>query len=177
MRTGWLSTTVCTRTPLRRHAGSRFSKPMLSSLKCSMLRITSSGSVSTNSLISPMMSSRQPTQTSGSKQTPSEFFLPGSVLSSGFRYENLSLDALPATMDWRAKGAVTPVKDQVMVKIKAAREDSWMMPSNSLSRTEALLWSPTTHILQLTASARLDPTVPQPSLALRMCLPTTRAPL
>ncbi|XP_037480318.1 senescence-specific cysteine protease SAG39-like [Triticum dicoccoides] len=34
------------------------------------------------------------------------------VLSSGFRYENLSLDALPAMMDWRAKGAVTPVKDQ-----------------------------------------------------------------
>ncbi|CAM0942899.1 unnamed protein product [Alopecurus aequalis] len=29
-----------------------------------------------------------------------------------FRYENVSLDALPATVDWSTKGAVTPVKDQ-----------------------------------------------------------------
>nr|CAB3483999.1 unnamed protein product [Digitaria exilis] len=31
---------------------------------------------------------------------------------TGFRYENVSTDALPATVDWRAKGAVTPIKDQ-----------------------------------------------------------------
>ncbi|XP_006663940.1 senescence-specific cysteine protease SAG39-like [Oryza brachyantha] len=32
--------------------------------------------------------------------------------STGFRYENVSADALPASVDWRTKGAVTPVKDQ-----------------------------------------------------------------
>uniref|UniRef100_A0A453AEB9 Uncharacterized protein n=1 Tax=Aegilops tauschii subsp. strangulata TaxID=200361 RepID=A0A453AEB9_AEGTS len=31
---------------------------------------------------------------------------------SGFKYDNLCFDALPATMDWRAKGAITPIKDQ-----------------------------------------------------------------
>ncbi|KAJ6766960.1 CYSTEINE PROTEASE FAMILY C1-RELATED [Salix purpurea] len=35
---------------------------------------------------------------------------PSKVVSSSFRYENLS--AMPPSMDWRKAGAVTPVKDQ-----------------------------------------------------------------
>lgn len=33
-------------------------------------------------------------------------------IPTGFRYENVSADALPTTIDWRTKGAVTPIKDQ-----------------------------------------------------------------
>lgn len=40
-------------------------------------------------------------------------FNPNSMrLPTGFRYENVSLNALPATVDWRTKGAVTTIKDQ-----------------------------------------------------------------
>jgi KDEL-tailed cysteine endopeptidase len=40
-------------------------------------------------------------------------FIPNKMkVATRFRYENMSLDALPATVDWRTKGAVTPVKDQ-----------------------------------------------------------------
>lgn len=35
-----------------------------------------------------------------------------SSLKRSFKYENVSLAAVPATMDWRKLGAVTPVKDQ-----------------------------------------------------------------
>ncbi|TVU07258.1 hypothetical protein EJB05_47306, partial [Eragrostis curvula] len=31
---------------------------------------------------------------------------------TGFKYENVSTDALPVTMDWRNQGAVTPIKNQ-----------------------------------------------------------------
>jgi C1A family cysteine protease len=40
-------------------------------------------------------------------------FKPSPVkIPTGFRYENVSINALPATIDWRTKGAVTPIKDQ-----------------------------------------------------------------
>ncbi|BAF29576.2 Os12g0273800 [Oryza sativa Japonica Group] len=36
----------------------------------------------------------------------------GVRVSTGFKYENVSADALPASVDWRTKGAVTRIKDQ-----------------------------------------------------------------
>ncbi|CAL5035531.1 unnamed protein product [Urochloa decumbens] len=40
-------------------------------------------------------------------------FNPNAVkLSTGFRYANVSTDALPQSVDWRTKGDVTPIKDQ-----------------------------------------------------------------
>jgi C1A family cysteine protease len=32
--------------------------------------------------------------------------------TTGFKYANVSLDALPTSVDWRTKDAVTPIKDQ-----------------------------------------------------------------
>lgn len=40
-------------------------------------------------------------------------FNPNAVkVPTGFRYENVASMRFPATVDWRTKGAVTPIKDQ-----------------------------------------------------------------
>uniref|UniRef100_A0A0E0ML92 Uncharacterized protein n=1 Tax=Oryza punctata TaxID=4537 RepID=A0A0E0ML92_ORYPU len=45
--------------------------------------------------------------------TNNKGFSPNGVrVSTGFKYDNVSADALPASVDWRNKGAVTPIKDQ-----------------------------------------------------------------
>jgi C1A family cysteine protease len=39
-------------------------------------------------------------------------FKPSTVkVPTGFRYENISIDTLPESVDWKTKGAVTPIKD------------------------------------------------------------------
>uniref|UniRef100_A0A453PU58 Cathepsin propeptide inhibitor domain-containing protein n=1 Tax=Aegilops tauschii subsp. strangulata TaxID=200361 RepID=A0A453PU58_AEGTS len=50
---------------------------------------------------------------------------------TGFRYENVSLDALPETIDWRTKGAVVVGRFLLSLLQRVAKEGSWTMPLSS----------------------------------------------
>uniref|UniRef100_A0A452YWS0 Cathepsin propeptide inhibitor domain-containing protein n=1 Tax=Aegilops tauschii subsp. strangulata TaxID=200361 RepID=A0A452YWS0_AEGTS len=102
-------------------------------------------------------------------------FIPNKVkVPTEFRYENMSFDALPATMDWRTKGAVVVGHFPLLLQQRAARVGSWTTHSSSLSRMEASPKSPVIHMLVQMANARVDPTVLQRLRAMRMCLPMMR---
>jgi hypothetical protein len=107
---GWSS-----RMTLRRHTSSRCSRPTTSSLSSSTPPgAASSGLVWTSLPTLVTKNSEQPISNEEFRATKiNKGFNPHVVkVPTGFHYKNVSTDALPATVDRRTKGAVTPIKNQ-----------------------------------------------------------------
>ncbi|KAJ0110338.1 hypothetical protein Patl1_02431 [Pistacia atlantica] len=105
MKNGWLIMGVCTRTPMRRRSATIFSRRMWHVSRLSTRANDKSYKLGVNGFADLTNEEFKATRNRFKGHMCSEL-----TKTASFKYENVT--AVPPSMDWRKKGAVTPVKDQ-----------------------------------------------------------------